>query len=215
MVPCEGTFYHSLRHARKDLLSKWFATHEGSNWLICFIGFDKAIIRCSLSDCWHVRHLQNLLCMMQAWGKNTEPHSQSRALGLRKMEPRRLERQKCLRCGAEKHAVPRCIEAPPALFTTKIPFFSVKQWMPRWVKTWSGRPFAYMLCSLSWRLSVLQPLVESMPDATKTTRGGQEHVKEKVLLFSIAVPLWCGYVEQKKWWTVHFSVAWNSEIGWA
>ena len=29
--PCKETFYHSLRHVRKDLLSKRFETHEGSN----------------------------------------------------------------------------------------------------------------------------------------------------------------------------------------
>ena len=38
-------------------------------------------------------------------------------------------------------------------------------------------------------MSVLQPLVESMPDARKITQGFQEHVKEKYFyLFSIAVP---------------------------
>ena len=135
MVPCKGTFNHSLRHARKDLLSKRSEAHAGSNWSIpiiisiCFVGFDKAIIRFPgfpLLDCWHARHLQKPQCMMQAWEKNTEPHSQSRALGLQKMEPRCLEQQKCLRCRAEKNRRCRGVSKHLRFPQPKSQFFSVK-----------------------------------------------------------------------------------------
>ena len=62
-----------------------------------------AIIRCSTEpDCWHARHLQKPRCMMQAWEENTEPHSQNRG-GSEKWSLAALERQKCLRCAAEKN----------------------------------------------------------------------------------------------------------------
>ena len=118
MVPCEGTFNHSLRNARKDLLSKRFATHKGSNWWIfCWI-----FIRLSFGSpgspyCSHARQPPRI-------AKNEA----SRA----------LERQKCLslRC-RRKQAVPRCIKAPA--LSSKITFFFSVRWMLRWVKLWSGR----------------------------------------------------------------------------
>ena len=188
--PWEETFYNSLRHARKDLLSKWFETDEGSNWSIliiisiCFdllwwfvsvvaifevlpstlqqsrkelvVGFDKAIG----SPFWLLAcQAPPKTAMHDAWQKTP--------IGSEKWSLATLERQKCLRCGAEKnHAVPRCIEAP-AFFHQNPNFVgqTMDCSMPRGVKTWSGSRSAYMLCSLSW-LSVLQPLVCSMRGTT-------------------------------------------------
>ena len=145
---------------------KRFEAHKGSNWSIpiiisiCLLDFHKAIMfsRFPLLDCWHARHLQKPLCMMQAWEKKHRASQPKSSLGAPKNGAfAALERQKCLRCGAENdHAVPRWIEAP-ALSTTKIPIFvgqTIYCSMPRWGKARSGSRFACMICSVSW-LSVL------------------------------------------------------------
>ena len=131
MVPCEGTFYHSLRHARTDSRNDLKHTKDPtdrfqSSFPFVLLDFHKAIIRFSgfpLLDCWHARHLQKPLCMMQAWEKKHRASQPKSSLGAPKNGAfAALERQKCLRCGAEKnHAVPRCIEAPA--LSTKIPNF--------------------------------------------------------------------------------------------
>ena len=174
--PCEGTFYHSFQHARKDLLSKWFATHEGSNWSIliiisiCFVGFGNAIIRFSgfpLLDCWHARHLQKLLCMMQAWEKTpsltakTEPRG-SEKWSLERFGTAKVPSLRCRKksCGAE-------VDRSTCAFHQNPKFLSVKQWIAR-CHVESKREVAVvsLTCfSLSW-LSVLQPLVCSMRGTT-------------------------------------------------
>ena len=145
---------------------------RGNFLSFCFIGFDKAIIPCS--PYWTVG-MPGTFKNRDAWcrlEKKHPAHSQNRASGLRKMEPRCFGTAKMpsLWC-RKKPTVPRWIGAP-ALSTTKIPIFvghdndmTMDCSMPRWVKTWSGSRFAYMLCSLSW-LSVLQPLVRSMRRTT-------------------------------------------------
>ena len=139
--PSEGTFQNSLRHVRKDLLSKRFETHEGSLT-------DR--FQSLLLDCWHARHLQKPLCMMQASEKTPSLAACSQpkpSLGARKIEPRRLERQKCLRCGAEKNRqCRRCIEAPCAFHHNNPIFF-----LSNGCHLESKREVvvAYMLCSLS------------------------------------------------------------------
>ena len=78
--------------------------------------------------------------------KTTEPHSQSRALGLRKMEPSLLWNGK----NAFAAHLRTCFGTKILIFVGQTIYCS----MPRWGKARSGSRFACMLCSLSW-LSVL------------------------------------------------------------
>ena len=151
--PSEGTFYHSLRHVRKDLLSKWFETHEGSNWSIpiiipnCFLD----LIRLSfvspgfplLLDCWHARHLQKPLshdaslrkkhrASLLEFPAKTEPWGSkigASLLGTAKMPS--------LRC-RKTQAVPKCIEGACAKHHNAPNFFLAKHRWCHKAKTWSG-----------------------------------------------------------------------------
>ena len=86
----------------------------------------------SLLDCWHARHLQKPLCMMQAWEKKHRASQPKSSLGAPKNGAfAALERQKCLRCDAEKNM--RCrggsehLRFPPP----KSQFLSVRQSIAR------------------------------------------------------------------------------------
>ena len=78
----------------------------------------------------------------------------------------------------------------------------------------SGQMDATLSQTVKWSHTwVLQPLVCRMRGTTSGLRF--QSMWKKSYLLSIAVPFWCGSVEQKKCWTVHSGVAWISDIGWA
>ena len=131
MVPCEGTFYHSLRHARTDSRNDLKHTKDPtdrfqSSFRFVLLDFLRLSFRVP-----RVPPIGLLACqappktaMHDANLRKKHPaHSQNRASGLRKMEPRCFGTAKVpsLRC-RKKHAVPRWIEAS-ALSTTKISNF--------------------------------------------------------------------------------------------
>ena len=111
--PSDGTFYHSLRHARKDLLLTWFATRRiqlidfNHHFNLFYWIFVRRSFGSPGSLYWTVG-LPGTSTNPDAWyklEKNTEPHGQN--LGLRKMEPSLLRTAKVpsLRCH-KKPAVP-------------------------------------------------------------------------------------------------------------
>ena len=147
--------------ARKDL-SKGFETHEGSNWsnpIIISICLALDLIRLSFGVPPTVG-MPGTFKNRYAWCMTKTPRApKNGALSA-------LERQKCLRCGAEKQAVLRCIEAPAlSIFCCQIMDCS----MPRWVKTWSGSRF---------RLHALQPvlIVSSAAMGWKHARCEKNHL---------------------------------------
>ena len=192
----------------KNLLSKRFATHEGSK----LIDFLLDLTRLSFGS-----PGSPLLLACQAppknryaWCKLEKKHwallhvpSQKPSLGAPKKWS--LERlwngKKCLRCCAEEKQAGA--EVYQSTFHQNHIFFFRSDGCYVWVKTvkWSH----------TW---VLQPLVCRM-------RGNhlgftvQEQVKEKWLAFNCSsILVWiCG--NRKKCWTVHSGVAWISDIGWA
>ena len=141
-----------------------------------FVGFDKAIIRFSRFP---------LLLACQAPPKIAMHDASLRKKHRAKTEPWGSEKWSLERFGTakmpsllcrRKQAVPRCIQAP----STKITFFfrSTLSQTVKWSHTW-----------------VLQPLVCRMRGTTSGLRFKSRWKKSDLL--SIAVPFWCGSVEQK------------------
>ena len=119
---CFSILAKELSKIACDMHGKTFSRNDlkhtkDSNWSIpiiisiCFVGFDKAIIRFpgfppSIGFLALPGTSKNRYAMMQAWEKTPSLAACSQpkpSLGARKMEPRCLERQKRLRCGAEKN----------------------------------------------------------------------------------------------------------------
>ena len=188
-----GNFLYSLRHARKDSRNDLKHTKDPTDRfqssfrfvLLDLIRLYKAIIRFPL--------MPGTSKNCYAWcklDKNTEP--------------RCLERQKCLRCGAEKikrcQGVSKHLRFPPHKM---LPIFCCQ--IMDSTKSKREVVVSYMLCSRSWRLSVLQPLVESMPNTRNNHPVGFKSMWKKRFIVFNCSSIWCGYVEQKKWWTVHFA----------
>ena len=174
--------------------------------LLDLIRLYKAIILFPLLlECWHARHLQNLLCMIQAWEKTLSLAACSQpkpSLGAPKNEASSaLERQKCLRCCAEENrrcrGVSKHLRFPPQksnLFRSNngLRDATLSQNVKRSLTCFAAFPEDCQFCS-HW-LKACQ---------MRETHGFKSMWKKSYLL-SITVPLWCGYVEQKKWWTVYF-----------
>ena len=183
MVPCEGTFYPSLRQARTDSRNDLKHTKDPTDRFqssFRFVLLD--LIRLSF----RVPPIGLLACQAPSktamhdasLRKNTEFTAKTEPRGSEKWSLAALERQKSLRCDAEKNpAVPRWIGAP-ALSTTKIPIFC---------RSNNGLLDATLSQNVKWqsfRLHALQPflIVSSAAIGLQHARNHlgftvEEHVK--------------------------------------
>ena len=188
---------HGKTFSRNDLQHTKDPTHR------FFVGFDKAIIRFSRFPLLLACQAPPKIAMHDASLKKTlslAACSQPKpSLGAPKNEASSaLERQKCLRCCAEENR--RCR--------------GVSKHLPPKSHFFFGQMDATLSQTVKWSHTwVLQPLVCRMRGTTSGLRFKSRWKKSDLL--SIAVPFWCGSVEQKKCWTVHSGLAWISDIAWA